>query len=75
MTERPIAPHGEQLQASILVRRDRDGLDRAGAGSTFSAPALFVRSSGEADIVAQGSNNSLAYYWANPGGAWNSAQI
>lgn len=34
----------------------------APAGTTFSAPSLFVRSTGEADIVAEGAGNSLMYY-------------
>jgi hypothetical protein len=32
---------------------------------------IFVRSNGEADVVAQGPNNSLDYYDALPGGPWN----
>jgi hypothetical protein len=31
---------------------------------------VFVRSSGEADIVAMGPNNSPIYYWATPGSSW-----
>jgi hypothetical protein len=41
-----------------------------GAGTTYSAPAIFVRSDGEADVVAEGPDNSLLYYHATPGGAW-----
>src|SRR6202050_28697 len=42
----------------------------AGDGTTFSAPAIAVRSAdpaGEADVVAQGPNNSLLYYHSKPG--------
>ncbi len=42
----------------------------AGQGTTLSAPAIYVRSSGEADIVYQGPNNSLVYAYATPGSAW-----
>jgi hypothetical protein len=45
---------------------------------SFSSPAIAVRSNGEADVVAQGPNNSLWYYWANPGSQvaqWSWAQI
>jgi len=52
----------------------------AGAGSTYSAPSIFVRAAdatgpNEADIVAEGPNNTLQYYWATPGGQWHHAQI
>ncbi len=47
----------------------------AGAGSTYSAPSIFVRSDGEADIVAEGANNTLQYYFATPGGTWDHAQV
>ncbi len=47
----------------------------AGAGSTFSPPAMVVRPTGEADIVAQGPNNSLRYYHATPGSSWRSSTI
>ena len=33
---------------------------------------IFVRSTGEADIVAHGPNNSLMYYHAMPGAPWGS---
>jgi hypothetical protein len=36
----------------------------AGSGTTFSAPSIAVRSSGEADIIAEGPNNGLMYYTA-----------
>ena len=42
----------------------------AGSLTTYSAPSLFVRSSGEADIAAQGPSNSLMYYYAMPGTQW-----
>src|SRR5215469_11850496 len=44
-------------------------------GMTFSAPSIFVRSTGEADIVAQGPNNFLWYHWAFPGKNWLHASI
>jgi Phosphate-induced protein 1 conserved region len=50
----------------------------AGAGTTFSAPAIVVRSAAEsyeADVVVQGPNNSLLYYYADPGKQWNVTQI
>ena len=47
----------------------------APAGSISSAPAIFVRSSGEADVVAQGPNGELLYYWAWPGTNWNTHAI
>jgi hypothetical protein len=40
-------------------------------GTTFSAPAITVRSTGEADVVAQGRYNELVYYHAIPGGNWS----
>ncbi len=45
----------------------------AAGGTTISA-SMFVRSNGEADVVAQ-ADNSLVYYWATPGSAWNSTKI
>jgi hypothetical protein len=47
----------------------------AGPGTTFSAPAIAVRSTGEADVVAAGGNATLMYYWAAPGSQWKSSQI
>ena len=47
----------------------------AGAGTTYSAPSIFVRSDGEADIVAQGANHTLQYYFATPGNPWDHAQV
>jgi hypothetical protein len=38
-------------------------------------PAIFVRSTGEADVVRQGADGSLVYDWAMPGGAWNTHEI
>ncbi len=43
--------------------------------TTFSAPSMFVRPSGEADIVIQGPNNSLIVYHTTPNGSWSSTQI
>ncbi|MDR3553983.1 MAG: hypothetical protein P4L55_04455 [Syntrophobacteraceae bacterium] len=40
-----------------------------------SAPAIAVRSTGEADVVIMGPDNSLLYYWATPGSNWSSVQI
>jgi hypothetical protein len=47
----------------------------AGAGTTFSAPSIFVRSDGEADIVAEGVNHTLQYYFATPGNPFDHAQV
>jgi hypothetical protein len=47
----------------------------AGNGTTFSAPSVFVRSTGEADVVAQGPNDSLMYYYAWPGTTWSRTQV
>jgi hypothetical protein len=52
----------------------------AGPGSTFSAPSIFVRSdtatqANEADIVAEGPNHTLLYYWAIPGSKWQHTQV
>jgi hypothetical protein len=38
-------------------------------------PSIFVRSTGEADIVEQGPSNSLVYRFAWPGTAWSSTTI
>src|SRR6516164_9443980 len=46
-----------------------------GAGTTISSTAIAVRSSDEADVVAEGPGNTLMYYWAFPGKGWNSTQI
>jgi hypothetical protein len=52
----------------------------AGAGTTYSAPSIFVRAStdtqpNEADIVAEGASNTLQYHWAVPGGQWSHFQV
>jgi hypothetical protein len=48
----------------------------APAGTTYSAPAIYARSSGEVDIVAVGPNNSLIYYLLTPGvNFWRSYQL
>src|SRR6516225_243702 len=52
----------------------------AGTGTTFIqylgvAPGIAVRSSGEADVVAVGPNNTLMYYWALFAQQWNPTQI
>jgi hypothetical protein len=38
-------------------------------------PSIFVRLTGEADVVAQGWDNSLMYYYAMPGGNWLGANL
>jgi hypothetical protein len=49
----------------------------APAGTTFSAPAVFVRTDGsdEVDIVVEGANHSLDLYSDKPGQAWTSSTI
>ena len=50
----------------------------AGSETTYSAPAIAVRSTspaGKADVVAQGPNHQLLYYWATPGSSWHSTTI
>ena len=49
----------------------------AGADTTMasSAPSVFVRPDGEADIVVVGPDNTLMYYWGAPGSSWRSAQV
>ena len=46
----------------------------ASQASIYSQPAMAIRSTGEVDMVAQGPNNSLIYYW-NTGGGWASTTI
>ena len=53
-------------------------LQVAGPGTTYSAPSIIVRSAdpaGEADIVAEGANHTLQYYFATPGNPWDHAQV
>jgi hypothetical protein len=51
----------------------------AGRGTTFSAPAISVRSSnptGEVDVVAEGGADiDLTYYWATPGSDWDNVLL
>jgi hypothetical protein len=47
----------------------------AGSKTTDSAPSVFVRSDGEADVVAEGPTNSLDYYDATPDSAWTQTVI
>jgi hypothetical protein len=50
----------------------------AGSETTFSGPAVFVRSAdpaAEADVVAQGPNHSLFYYFAAPGNPWIGTKV
>ena len=52
----------------------------APAGTTYSAPSIYVRSAtatqpNEADIVAEGASNTLQYYWAAPGAKWSNFQV
>jgi hypothetical protein len=42
---------------------------------SFLAASIFVRSDGEADVVALGPDDRLMYCWAAPGSSWRSAQI
>lgn len=44
----------------------------APSGTTFSAPAVFVRDDGsdEVDIAAEGLNHSIDFYSSRPGAAW-----
>jgi hypothetical protein len=63
------------------ARPDRAGRLRrasfqiAGSGTTFSAPSIFVRPNGEADIVAHGSGSSVQYLRASPNLPWQQFQI
>jgi len=47
----------------------------ASTGTTYSAPSIFVRLDGEADIAAEGASNTLQYAWAATGSPWSHAQI
>ncbi len=84
-----VRPNGE---ADIVVQGPNNSLmyyhatpgsgwtasEVAPAGTTFSAPSIYVRSTdpvGEADIVAQGPNNSLMYYFATPGSGWDAIEV
>ena len=65
------------LCVSYLIDFDNRGVkvDPVSAGTInivayFSRPGVFVRGNGEADIVAQGPNNSLLYYHATPSNPW-----
>ena len=43
-----------------------------------SASGIFVRSAdpaGEADLVTEGANHTLQYYFATPGNPWDHAQV
>jgi len=42
---------------------------------TYSAPSIFVRANGEADIVAEGANHTLQYYFATPGSPFTNGQV
>src|ERR1700722_7625773 len=42
------------------------------------ASGIFVRSAnpvGEADLVTEGPDNTLQYYWATPGSPWDNTQV
>jgi hypothetical protein len=62
------------LVSNVLVPQWRAS-QLNGPGTTYSTPSVFVRSDGEADVVAEGPDNSLLYYHATPGGAWYRAVI
>ena len=48
----------------------------AGKGTTYSPPAIAMRSDGEVDVVAQGPSHSLMYYHAATfDSAWDSDTI
>src|SRR5215469_6797534 len=45
-----------------------------------SASGIFVRAAtgtqpNEADLVTEGANHTLQYYWATPGSVWHHAQV
>jgi hypothetical protein len=44
----------------------------SGNDTAFMAPAIAVRSGGEADVVTIGASGSLWYYDATPGSGWDS---
>ena len=43
--------------------------------SAFAPPTVFVRSSGEADVVSLSTSTTMNYFWATPGSAWSSTAI
>jgi hypothetical protein len=49
----------------------------APSGTTFSAPAIFVRTDGsdEVDIAVEGANHSLDFYSTKPGQTWTQTVI
>jgi hypothetical protein len=47
----------------------------AAASPAMAGQSVFVRPTGEADVVAQGADDSLWYYWATPGSTWHSGRI
>jgi hypothetical protein len=62
------------LVSNVLVPQWRAS-QLNGPGTTYSTPSVFVRSDGEADVVAEGPDNSLWYYHATPGNPWVPRQI
>ncbi len=60
---------------SVALRSTNQTNFSISSSSGTSSPAIAVRSTGEADVVALGPNNSLLYYWATPGSQWHSTTI
>jgi hypothetical protein len=74
-----IAPNGQLMYYWAWPGSKWNSTMIAGPGSTLSLPAfnpaIAVRSTGEADVVATAPNGQLMYYWAWPGSQWNSTMI
>jgi len=68
-------PNNELIYYSAAPGSTWNSTIIAPAGTTYSTPALAVRTNGEADIVAQGQNNNLVYYHAVPGSGWSANVI
>ncbi len=43
--------------------------------SSYAPPAIYVRSTGEADVVSLTSSTALDYFFATPGSAWSETVI
>jgi hypothetical protein len=64
-------PNGELLYYYATPGSQFSVATIAGRGTTYSSPAIAVRSTGEVDVVAEGGADvDLTYYWAMPGSAW-----